>query len=303
MREFEKYAEAKEKGQSYSSFGFELARTLVFPEIKETLSKRSAAGSGPSCPAALRSSIRSPSSFDLLGFDILEGYGLTETIGTDQRQPARTEQAGYGRETAPGRRAEDRRGRRGPGTGPAGHARVSRDAEATSEAIDAEGWFHTGDIGELDIDGYLRITDRKKDLIKTSGGKYIAPQAIEGALKTMSDLNSQVVVIGDRAKYVSVLVTVVEDQAKRVAAEAGEPASSYRDAASSKAVRAKVQDAIDRLERDASVVRDGEALHHPGRDFSIESGELTPSLKVRRKAATQEFQGADRRDVRRRVPH
>jgi long-chain acyl-CoA synthetase len=161
--------------------------------------------------------------------------------------------------------------------------------EATSEAIDEDGWFHTGDIGELDIDGYLRITDRKKDLIKTSGGKYIAPQGIEGALKTMSDLISQVVVIGDRRKYVSVLVTVVEDQAKKVAAEAGEPASRYRDAASSKAVRAKVQDAIDRLNATLPSYETVKRFTILDRDFSIESGELTPSLKVRRKAATQKF--------------
>src|SRR6267142_2065633 len=161
--------------------------------------------------------------------------------------------------------------------------------EATSEAIDAEGWFHTGDIGELDIDGYLRITDRKKDLIKTSGGKYIAPQAVEGALKTMSDLISQVVVIGDRRKYVSVLVTVIEGQAMKVAAEAGEPASSYRDAASSKAVRAKVQDAVDRLNTTLPSYETVKRFTILDRDFSIESGELTPSLKVRRKAATQKF--------------
>src|SRR6266478_7121357 len=129
MREFEKYAEAKEKGQSYSSFGFELARTLVFPEMKEAVSKRFGGRIRTFVSGGAPLEQKIAILFDLLGFDILEGYGLTE-------------------------------------------------------AIDAEGWFHTGDIGELDIDGYLRITDRKKDLIKTSGGKYIAPQAIEGALKT-----------------------------------------------------------------------------------------------------------------------
>jgi long-chain acyl-CoA synthetase len=289
MREFEKYAEAREKGQSYSSFSFELARALVFPEIKETLSKRFGGGIRTFVSGGAPLELKIAWFFDLLGFNLLEGYGLTETIGlTSVNLPGQNKPGTVGR-PLPGIEVKIacdgeilERGRH-----------VMRGylgmPEATSEAIDKDGWFHTGDIGELDSDGYLRITDRKKDLIKTSGGKYIAPQAIEGALRAASDLISQVVVIGDRRKYVSVLVTVVEDRAKEVATAAGEPASSHCDAAASKAVRARVQDAVDRLNATLPSYETVKRFTILDRDFSVESGELTPSLKVRRKAATQKF--------------
>ena len=156
--------------------------------------------------------------------------------------------------------------------------------EATAEVIDKEGYFHTGDIGELDKDGYLKITDRKKDLIKTSGGKYIAPQSIEGALKTASQLLSQVVVIGDRRKYVSVLVTVAETEAKKLSG-----ASSYAEATRSPAVRQAVQEAIDRVNATLPSYETIKRFTILDRDFSQETGELTPTLKVKRKLATQKF--------------
>ncbi|HEX9508788.1 MAG TPA: AMP-binding protein, partial [Myxococcales bacterium] len=289
MQEFEIYANAKEKGQPYSSVAFELARKLVFPKMKENLSKQFGGRIRTFLSGGAPLARKIAYFFDLLDLNLLEGYGLTETIGVTSVNLSGQNKPGTVGRPFPGvevKIAEDgeilERGRQ-----------IMRGyfgmPEATSEVIDKEGWFHTGDIGELDADGYLRITDRKKDLIKTSTGKYIAPQAIEGALKTMSDLISQVVVIGDRRKYVSVLVTVAEEQAKRVAAGAGEPAASYREAAGSKAVRAKVQDAIDRLNATLpsyETVKRFTILDH---DFSIESGELTPTAKVKRKAATQEF--------------
>src|SRR5207237_9336239 len=143
--------------------------------------------------------------------------------------------------------------------------------EATAEVIDKDGWFHTGDIGEIDADGYLKITDRKKDLIKTSGGKYIAPQAIEGALKTTSELIRRVVVIGDKRKYVSVLVTVAEAEAKKLAGTA-----TYADATRNPAVKAKVQEAIDRLNQTLPSYETIKRFTVLERDFSQESGELTP---------------------------
>src|SRR5262249_17941437 len=142
--------------------------------------------------------------------------------------------------------------------------------EATAEVIDKDGFFHTGDIGELDADGYLRITDRKKDLIKTSGGKYIAPQAIEGALKAGSQLISQVVVIGDRRKYGSVLLTVGGAEAKKVAGH-----SDYASATRHPAVRQRVQETIDRLNATLPSYETIKKFTILPRDFSQETGELT----------------------------
>jgi long-chain acyl-CoA synthetase len=289
MNEFELYADAKEKGETYSSSAFELARKLVFPEIRQKLSQQFGGRVRAFVSGGAPLAHKIACFFDLLGFNLLEGYGLTETLGiTSVNLPGENKLGTVGR-PLPGievKVAADgeilERGRQ-----------IMRGylgmPEATSEVIDGEGWFHTGDIGELDADGYLHITDRKKDLIKTSGGKYIAPQAIEGALKGESELINQVVVVGDRRKYVSVLVTVVEDRAKKVAADAGEPAATYRDAATSKAVRAKVQDAIERLNATLpsfETVKRFTILEH---ELSLEAGELTPSLKVKRKVATEEF--------------
>ena len=123
-----------------------------------------------------------------------------------------------------------------------------------------------------------------KDLIKTSGGKYIAPQAIEGALKTSSELISQVVVIGDRRKYVSVLVTVVEAEVKRLT-----NAASYADAARSPATRQKIQEAVDKVNATLPSYETIKRFTVLDRDFAQETGELTPTLKVKRKAATQKF--------------
>jgi long-chain acyl-CoA synthetase len=161
--------------------------------------------------------------------------------------------------------------------------------EATADVLDKDGWFHTGDIGNFDADGFLRITDRKKDLIKTSGGKYVAPQAIENALKATTPVISQVVVIGDRRKYISVLATVVEDEAKKAAAAAGEPAGTYREASQSKAVRAAVQGAVDKVNATLPSYETVKKFTILERDLSQEAGEMTPTLKVRRKVCIEKY--------------
>ena len=284
MREFELYAKAKANGQPYNSLAFTVARKLVFPKVKDKLCKRFGGRITKFVSGGAPLAKKIAYFFDLLGFDMLEGYGLTETIAvTSVNLPGQNKLGTVGR-PFPGvemKIAEDgeilMRGRN-----------IMRGyfglPEATAEVIDKEGYFHTGDIGELDKDGYLKITDRKKDLIKTSGGKYIAPQSIEGALKTASQLLSQVVVIGDRRKYVSVLVTVAEAEAKKLSG-----ASSYAEATRSPAVRQAVQEAIDRVNATLPSYETIKRFTILDRDFSQETGELTPTLKVKRKLATQKF--------------
>ncbi len=284
MREFELYAKAKEKGAVHSSFAFSVTKKLVFPKIHEKLSKRFGGRMKQFVSGGAPLARKIAYFFDLLGFQMLEGYGLTETIAcTSINLPGQTKLGTVGR-AFPGievKIAEDgeilERGRN-----------IMRGylglPDATAEVIDQDRWFHTGDIGEIDNDGYLKITDRKKDLIKTSGGKYIAPQAIEGALKTMSELISQVVVIGDRRKYVSVLLTVADDQVKKVSGSA-----AYAEGSQSAAVRARVQEAVDKLNATLPQYETIKRFTILDRDFSQEQGELTPTMKVKRKACTVKY--------------
>jgi len=284
MREFELYARAKADGQSYNSLSFTVAKKLVFPKVKDKLRKRFGGRITKFVSGGAPLAKKIAYFFDLLAFYILEGYGLTEsTAVTSVNLPGQNKLGTVGR-PFPGvevKVAEDgeilMRGRN-----------IMRGylglPEATADVIDKDGWFHTGDIGELDPDGYLKITDRKKDLIKTSGGKYIAPQAIEGVLKTSSELISQVVVIGDRRKYVSVLVTVAEPEAKKLTG-----AATYAEAAQNPATRQKIQEAIDRVNATLPSYETIKRFTVLDRDFAQETGELTPTLKVKRKAATQKY--------------
>ncbi|GAC1347602.1 MAG: AMP-dependent synthetase/ligase [Myxococcales bacterium] len=289
MREFDAWVRAQDKKERYSSLRFSLAKKLVFPKVREQLAglvggklQRFISGGAPLAP-------KIGWFFDLLGFDMLEGYGLTETIAmTSVNLPGQTKIGTVGR-AFPGIEvkiaADGEILERGRNVMRGYHGLP----EQTAEAIDSDGWYHTGDIGEIDSDGFIKITDRKKDLIKTSGGKYIAPQAIENALKTASEVVSQVVVIGDRRKYVSVLLTVADEPARKAAAAAGQPASTYAEAAASGAVRAKVQAAIDGLNATLPQYETIKRFTILPRDFAQETGELTPTLKVKRKACTQKY--------------
>jgi len=226
--------------------------------------------------------------FHAIGILILEGYGLTETtpILTCNRPDAfRFGTVGLPLDCCEVRIAAD-------GEILARGANVAlgyhRQPEATAESWDAEGWFHTGDIGEFDADGFLRITDRKKDLIKTSGGKYVAPQKIENLLKLEPHV-SQAVVIGDDRKYCVALVTLDVDEVVRWAKAHGIEDASPEALAAAPAVRQLIESEVAHVNRELASFEQLKYFRILPRDLTVETGELTPSLKVKRKVVAERY--------------
>ncbi|MFN0248969.1 MAG: AMP-dependent synthetase/ligase [Kofleriaceae bacterium] len=160
--------------------------------------------------------------------------------------------------------------------------------EATKEALTEDGWLRTGDIGEVDENGFLRITDRKKDLIKTSGGKYIAPQHIEGKLKTACPYLSQVIVHGDKRNFVTALVTVDAEAIAKWAKEHGHTAS-YTELVALPAVKEMLTPYFDEVNKGLAKYETVKNFQILPEDLSIEKETLTPSLKVKRKVVEKMY--------------
>jgi long-chain acyl-CoA synthetase len=160
--------------------------------------------------------------------------------------------------------------------------------DATREAIDADGWFHTGDIGELDADGYLKITDRKKDLIVTAGGKNIAPQPIENLAKS-NKFVANAVMLGDKRKFPIMLVVPNFDNLERWARERQLAASSRAKLIALPDVHAKVEREVMGELRELAKFEMPKRVLLLEHDFTIESGELTPTLKVKRRVVEKRY--------------
>jgi long-chain acyl-CoA synthetase len=151
----------------------------------------------------------------------------------------------------------------------------------------ADGWFATGDIGEIDSDGYLKITDRKKDIIVTAGGKNVAPQNIEGNIKAASPLISQVMIYGDKRKYLSALVTIEPDNVIPFAKQHG-LSGAYADWCKTPEIRDFVQGVLNKVNGELASYETIKKFEVLDKDFEI-GDELTPTLKVKRKHATQKY--------------
>jgi long-chain acyl-CoA synthetase len=161
--------------------------------------------------------------------------------------------------------------------------------DATTEALTQDGWLRTGDIGEVDEHGFLRITDRKKDLIKTSGGKYIAPQHIEGKLKSTCPYISQVIVHGDKRNFVTALVTLDEESTMKWAKEQGMNGKSYAEVVQLAEVKAMISPYFDQVNKQLAKYETVKQFAILPKDLSIDDGELTPSLKVKRKVVEKKY--------------
>ncbi|MFH9722082.1 AMP-dependent synthetase/ligase [Streptomyces sp. NPDC017254] len=225
------------------------------------------------------------------GIHILEGYGLTETSAASFVNPGEAYRTGTVGKPLPGtevRIADD--GEillRGPGVMEGYHGLP----EKTAEVLESDGWFHTGDIGELSADGYLRITDRKKDLIKTSGGKYIAPAEVEGQFKAVCPFVSNILVHGADRNFCTALIALDEPTLLGWAAEHDLAGRSYAEVVAAPQTVKMVQGYIDRLNEGLQRWQTIKKFRLLPRDLDIEHGELTPSLKLKRPVVEREYKG------------
>ncbi len=283
-RDVSRHIQKREPIPPVTQLQYRLARKLVLSKIKDRFGGRLdffVSGGAP-----LGKEIAE--FFHAAGILILEGYGLTETTAvTNVNRPDNYK---FGTVGQPIAGVEQK-------IAPDGEI-LSRSKgimrgyfnreEDTDEVIDGEGWFHTGDIGEYDDEGFLRITDRKKDIIVTAGGKNVSPQNIENHLKTNVFI-SQAMVYGDRRKYVTALITLNPDEVARFADQERIPYETVRDLYPHPAVNKRVADIIDEKNRNLASYETIKKFTIVPDDFSQEAGELTPTLKVKRKFVAQKY--------------
>jgi long-chain acyl-CoA synthetase len=223
------------------------------------------------------------------GVHILEGYGLTESSAASCVNPGEAYRTGTVGKPLPGtevRIADD--GEillRSPGIMQGYHGLP----EKTAEVLESDGWFHTGDIGELSSDGYLRITDRKKDLIKTSGGKYVAPAEVEGQFKAVCPYVSNILVHGADRNFCTALISLDEEAIGTWAEENGLGGKPYEDIVADPATVALVDGYVQQLNEGLQRWQTIKKFRLLPRDLDIEHGELTPSLKLKRPVVEREY--------------
>jgi long-subunit acyl-CoA synthetase (AMP-forming) len=242
--------------------GFDAARMLVVsaaPIAKETLDY-----------------------FQSLALPIMEVYGMSECTGPTTMSLPMRYHLGRAGCAIPGTELKVAADSEILMRGPHVFAGYYKNDAATRETLDADGWIHSGDVGEIDADGFLRVTDRKKELLITSGGKNIAPQHLEGKLKQIAAV-SQAVAIGDRRAYVVALLTLDPLRVAAEAEKAGSPARTAEDAARCPAFKAYVEKQVEEINKSLARYETIKKIALLPKELSVETGELTPTLKLKRR--------------------
>ena len=259
--------------------------TLVYGKLRAALGGRCEAAISGAAPLG----VRLAHFFRGIGVTIYEGYGLTETspaVAVNLEHHIRIGTVGRPLPGVTVRIADD------------GEILVRGDLvfrgywnnpSATAEVLDDDGWLHSGDLGDLDDDGYLRISGRKKEIIVTAGGKNVAPAVLEDRLRA-HPLVSQCMVVGDRQPFVAVLVTIDEEAWPKWLEQHGHPTGrTVAEMRDDPGLRAEIQQAVDEANRAVSQAESIRELRILPHDFSEATGELTPSLKVKRNIVLKEY--------------
>jgi long-subunit acyl-CoA synthetase (AMP-forming) len=275
-----------EQGRGGKPLLLPLAKKLVHSKVRQRLGLDRAVICATS---AAPISLDTLEFFLSLGIPIYEVYGMSECTGPATFSvPDRyhTGKAGY---AVPGTELQTK-GEQGEicMRGPHVFLGYYKNEAATRETLDGEGWLHSGDVGTIDDEGFLKVTDRIKELIITSGGKNIAPQLIEGRLKAIPGIG-QAVVLGDRKNYVAALLTVDPERLPGAAAQAGSPAKTPEEAVACPRFRAFVEAQVDAV--NGTLARYESVRKHTllSNQLTVENGELTPTMKLKRRVINQRY--------------
>lgn len=263
---------------------YQLAHFAVFRKLKQRLGfdrlRVAYSGAAPISPDVLHF-------FQSIGVNLIEGYGQTE--GTGVTCASRIDKVKLGTVGPPLPETEVKIAEdgeilvRSPGV----FKGYYKNPEATKETI-KDGWLYSGDVGELDEDGYLKITDRKKDIIVTAGGKNITPQYIENKLKASSYINDAVV-IGDNRRFITSLIMIDEDNVVKYAQDNKIQFSTYRDLTQSSEIIKLIQGEVNKVNEALSRVEQVKKFTMLPKKLYEEDGEITPTMKVKRKYVNEAF--------------
>ena len=262
---------------------YRLADKLVYSKVKDRLGGRLRLAISGGAPLSQEIA----EFFHAIDILLVEGYGLTECTTAASTNTHEAYRFGTVGRPLPGtevKLAEDGELLIKSETVFQGYY---KDPEATAEVLGADGWLRSGDIAEIDDDGFILITDRKKDIIVTAGGKNVAPQNLENDLKA-SKYVSQAMVVGDRQPYIAALITLEPEELPKWAAEQGLD-GDLATLAENEQVRELIQGVVDDVNADRSRYEQIKRFAILPRDFTMDDDELTPTLKLKRRIVAEHF--------------